>query len=182
VLEDGFDLGHERVVDLERLDRAKCRLGENCTGRGDGVNLVGLVCPTSTTLSRGRRGRNLATVEAGRDERDRDVSTPAGRSFDADRLDLMGSEKVDRCGIAGSAVRERRPVDDDSVGVDESDGEGVLMRVNPGDGGWHDRFALLLEGPLTGSAGALRHIRVESEHAPFQPGALLSAPRPARHV
>jgi hypothetical protein len=52
VLEHRFDLGHQRVVDLKRLDRAERRLGEQRPCRGDGVDDIGLVQPSRPTLSR----------------------------------------------------------------------------------------------------------------------------------
>ena len=52
VLEHRFDLGDQRVIHLQRLDRSEGGFGEQRPRRGDGVDDVGLVQPTRPTLRR----------------------------------------------------------------------------------------------------------------------------------
>ena len=107
MLEHGFDLGDQRVVDLQRLDRPERRLGQQRTRGGDRVNRVGLVQTTCPTLRGGALRRDLAAVEPGRHERDRGVCAPPGRALDADLTDTVRGRQFDPGEVAGGGRRER---------------------------------------------------------------------------
>ncbi|MCY4135352.1 MAG: hypothetical protein OXG30_10650 [bacterium] len=143
VLEHRLDLGHERVVGLQRLDGAERRLGQQRPRRGDRVGGVGLVQPTRTALrGRARRG-DLAGVEPGGCQSDRDMGAPLCRSLYADAFDAVGAEQADRLAVAGRGVRERLTAGLDAVAVDDADGECVLVGVDSPD--WKCHALLLLE-------------------------------------
>ena len=76
VLEHCFDLGHERVVDLQRLGGSQCRFGQQCPSGGDRVDGVCLAQPTRAALSSRARRRDLAGVKARRGQRDRHMRSP----------------------------------------------------------------------------------------------------------
>jgi hypothetical protein len=78
---------------------------------------------------------HFAGVEAGGDNGDGDVRTPARGSFDTDSNDAVRCEHVDRCDVAGCSVRERLVGELDAVGVDDADREAVLVRVEPATAG-----------------------------------------------
>ncbi|MEZ5202852.1 MAG: hypothetical protein R2701_00235 [Acidimicrobiales bacterium] len=79
VFQDRFDLGDERVVGVEGLNRAELRFGLKRTRGRHGIDRVGLVETACPSLNRGPRRRHLAGVEAGGDERPRHVR-PSFRS------------------------------------------------------------------------------------------------------
>ena len=79
-----------------------------------------------------RRG-DPAGVEPGRRERDRDVRSPLGRSFDTDSLDVVSVEQIDRGAVAGRGVVEGLVDELDAMFVDDADGEGVLVGFDSPD-------------------------------------------------
>ena len=146
VFEHRLDLRDGRVVGLQGLHRAQRRLGQQRAGRRDGVDGVGLVEPPRAALGRRPRSGDLAGVEPGRAQRDRDVRSPLRRAFDTDPADAVGVEQVDRGAVAGGGVRECVVSDLDAVRVDDPHGEGVLVRVDSPDCICHG--VLLLEVKL----------------------------------
>ncbi len=80
-------------------------------------------------------GRDLTTVEPGGDQRDRSVRTPPGGAFDPHLFDTVGAQQLDPVEIAGSARGKRFVGELDAVGIDDADGVGVLVRVDPADRG-----------------------------------------------
>ena len=76
MFEHGFDLGDQRVVDLQCLHRAEGRFGQQRACGSDRVDGIGLVQPACSTLRRRALRGDLTAVEPGRDERDRHVRTP----------------------------------------------------------------------------------------------------------
>ena len=73
VLQDGLDLGDQRVIHLERLDWLEAVLGEQRPCRRVHVNDVRVVQPASTALRRRALWRELTGIEPGGHDRDRDV-------------------------------------------------------------------------------------------------------------
>ncbi len=53
VLQDSFDLGDQRVIDLERLDRSKSRLSEQRPCCSDRVDSIGLLKTSTAPLRSG---------------------------------------------------------------------------------------------------------------------------------
>ena len=78
VLEHGFDLGDEGVIDLQCLDGSQRRLGQQRAGRRDRVDGIGLGQLPRAALGRGARSGDFACVEPRCAERDRDVRSPFG--------------------------------------------------------------------------------------------------------
>lgn len=107
---------------------------KQCTRRGDGIDDVGLVQPARTTLRCRSLSGNLAGIEAGSDERDGGTRAPPGRALDADLFDTVRGQQLDRLEIADSARGERGVGEFDTVGVDDADGDGLLVRVDSADG------------------------------------------------
>ncbi len=162
VFEDGFDLGYQRVIYLQRLHRTQRGLGQQCPRCGHRVDDIGLVQPPCPTLRCRSLSGDFAGIEPGSDDSDRDVGTPAGGSLHSNQLDTMGGQRVDGSNKPRSGVREGLMGEFDTVGVDDAERELMLMGIDPGDGCCHD--VLLLSVPsdgYPGPAGALRHIRVE---------------------
>lgn len=76
VFEHRLDLGDERVVDLQGLYRAKAGFCQECAGRCNGIDDVGLVQPSRPPLgSRALRG-DLPTVEPRRYQCDGGLGAP----------------------------------------------------------------------------------------------------------
>jgi len=152
VLEHGLDLGDQRVIDLEHLHGAERRFAQQRPGCRRRVNAVGFGMATRTALLGAALGWDLTGIEAGGDQRDRDVLAPARRPFDPDPFNTMGGQKIARLKVASPAVREAGGLDLDAVAVDDREREGVLMWVDPGDGGCH-ADDLLLEGEAPVGSG-----------------------------
>jgi hypothetical protein len=183
VLEHGFDLGEEGVVDLQGLGGPEGGLGQQRPGRGDGVDNVGLGQAAGPSLLGAALGGDLADVQPGGSERDRDVLAPARCAFDTNPVDTMRGEKLDSFEVAGAPVREGHCDELDAVAVHDADGEGVLVRVDPRDGACHAEGLLLdvmLRWVRDGRSASAHPSQVEQ--APFKPGALLPALHPARQV
>lgn len=130
MLEHRFDLGDERVVDLQRLHGPERRLGQQRPGCGDRVDGVGLAQSPRAALGRGPRSRDFTGVEPGRRQGDRDVGPPLGRPLDADLFDAAGGERIDRLAVTGRGVRKGLDSYLDAVSVDDADGECVLVGVD----------------------------------------------------
>ncbi len=183
--EDRFDLGDERVVDLQRLHWTQRRFSQQRPSCGDGVDGVGLVEATSAALRGRALAGHLTSVEAGCDERDRDVSTPASRALHTDLVDTVRGQQCDRVEIAGAARREGPMRELDPVGVDDADRDAVLVRVDPADRRCHHGDLLLLVVGASGGSGNGRSASSDPsrvEQAPFKTGAHLPVPRSTRQV
>jgi len=163
VLQHGFELGHQRVVDLQRLHRPQRGFGQQRACCGDRVNGVGLGQPPGPPLRRRPLCGHLAGVESRGDHGDRDMRAPARGPFDPDPGDTVGDQQIDRGDEPAGGVTKRVVGEFDAVGVDDADGELGLVRVYARDGCCHAGVSCrFVEGSGgSGSAGTLRHIRVE---------------------
>ena len=137
VLEHGFDLGDEGVVDLQGLGGPEGGFGQQRPGRGDRVDGIGLGQAAGAPLLGAALGGDLADIQPGGDQRDRDVLAPARRALDADLADTVRGEKLDRFEVAGALVGECGGGELDAVAVHDADGERVLVRVDARDGAGH---------------------------------------------
>jgi hypothetical protein len=106
VFEDGFELGDERVLDLQGLHRPQCRFGQQRSGGRDRVDGVGLGQPAGPPLGGGALGGDFSGVEPGGDQGDRDVRAPGREVFNADLDDTVRGQQVDRVDEAVGGVRE----------------------------------------------------------------------------
>ena len=82
------------------------------------------------------------SIEAGGDERDRDMRTPTPGAFDTGAFDPVGGKQFERSEVAGGGVRVAAMDEPDTVGVNDADSEGLLVRVDARDGWCHHGVGL----------------------------------------